>query len=153
MSSNRCSINHNYDVLVSFPYEQQSTQRFCLRITAYYIFAFLLWREISNLVRGHTHFCRASRLVNPECTLALQAWGVAMISVQLPRHGLVRRGNGLIVTVNPDDWWCSGSGGPRWLMHMVSTCGPRLVGQRFIGYPFFSLSIKLLASAYRNVEC
>lgn len=48
-------------------------------------------------------------LVNPECTWALQARGVAMISVPLGRRGLVRKGNSLVVTVNPVDLVCSGS--------------------------------------------
>ena len=62
-----------------------------------------LWREISKLVGGHTHFCRIQN------TLWLWgAWGVAMISVQLLRHGLVQRGNGLVVTVNPGLFWQQG---------------------------------------------
>ena len=71
------------------------TQGFCLRITAHYILAMFLWWEISNF--WHTHFCRASSLINPEYTSALWALGVAMTTVQLPNEASFRRGNGLVV--------------------------------------------------------
>ena len=51
-----------------------------LKLTAYQIWAMFLQREIINSIRGCRHFCPASSLVNPECTLALRAWSGAMIS-------------------------------------------------------------------------
>lgn len=71
-----------------------------------------LGREISNLVRGHTHFCRGSSLVNPECTSDFaespsSCWGVASLEVVW------------YSPFNPADLVPSGSGGAQiWLMHL-----------------------------------
>jgi len=46
------------------------------------------------LVRGNHIFAGASSIINPEYTLTLWAWGMAMISIWLPRPGLIQRGNG-----------------------------------------------------------
>ena len=87
-----------------------TTQGFCLRITAYHNVS--MARNQSFTKRTHAHIFagpaasyiqNALRLCGPWC-------GVAVISVQLLRHGLVRRGNSLVVTVNPADLVCSGSG-------------------------------------------
>ena len=58
---------------------------------------------ISHLVResiiGPAIPVQADSLVDTECTSALRAWVVAVISVQLPRSCHLRRGNGLVFTV------------------------------------------------------
>lgn len=84
--------------------------------------------------------------MNPECTFGFEGLGhghaVRTAAEAWPCSG----GNGLVVTVNLAELFCSGSTEPRWPMHL----GFHAVGQRFIECP--SLSMNLLASGNSDVH-
>ena len=98
----------------SFLSHMTAPQGFCL--STYHIFnlCMLLCGAISNLGRGPTHFCPASRPISS----AVQG----CCPDRALRLGLLRRGECLVVTVHPAYWVCTDSGGPD---TVVSTHGPR----------------------------
>ena len=113
---------------------KQLWTRFCLRINACSKVAMFILREINN--SGGTH-------IIPESTFAGSGHG-------LPRYDL----NGPVVTVNlaKSGLFCQRNkpGSP-----VMADPSRFLVRQQHTGYPFWSLSIILLASvidAYRNVH-
>lgn len=78
-----CSINNKYQIFFSFPYENHSGILSEKNCTSHFL-------QCSFSKKTHTQgWWGQQPYVHPECDWALQAWGVAMISIQLPRRGLI----------------------------------------------------------------
>ena len=80
-----CRITHQHQILVKFPFDNDSGVLCQNHFLAH--FAMPLCREISHLVSGCTHFCRASSLVNTECTSTLRASTELLVVSVYPAAG------------------------------------------------------------------